>query len=161
MRGGALPPALLFAALGLALAFAPRRAWGPSVATLAATAVAFAFAPLPPGWREGVFVGCWMSVSTTAAAVHLPRGPGLWGALILSFNAGVWSGSVVALAGSPLDLLKALSCVFVFLPAAWVIGRRASIIVKVVSSWLIAIAVLALTLQFLPVTPGYMPDHME
>jgi len=31
----------------------------------------------------------------------------------------------------------------------------------VMSSWVIAVAVLALTLQLLPVTPGYLPDHLE
>jgi len=30
-----------------------------------------------------------------------------------------------------------------------------------VSSWIIAIAVLAGTLQLLAVTPGYLPDHLE
>jgi glucan phosphoethanolaminetransferase (alkaline phosphatase superfamily) len=100
-------------------------------------------------------------VAVSAATVHLPRGLDLRWALVLSLNAGVWSGAVVALAGSRLDLLKALPCVLVFLPAAWIVGRRAPIVVKVVSSWLIAVAVLAATLQFLPVTPGYLPDHME
>lgn len=32
---------------------------------------------------------------------------------------------------------------------------------KVVASWLIAIAVLVASLSFLPVTPGYQPDHLE
>lgn len=33
--------------------------------------------------------------------------------------------------------------------------------VKVASSWLIAVAILAVALKFLPVTPGYMPDHLQ
>jgi hypothetical protein len=32
---------------------------------------------------------------------------------------------------------------------------------RIVSSWLIAVALLAATLQMLPVTPGYLPDHLE
>jgi hypothetical protein len=68
---------------------------------------------------------------------------------------------VIALAGSRLDLLRALPCAFVLLPAALTVDQRKPIIVKVVSSWLIAVAVLAAILRFLPVTPGYMPDHME
>ena len=32
---------------------------------------------------------------------------------------------------------------------------------KVLASWLIAIAVLVASLSFLPVTPGYQPDHLE
>ena len=161
MRGGVVPPALLFAALGLALAFAPRRAWALSLLALCATLGASTFVPVPHVWLEGVFLGCWISVIATAATVHLVRGLSPCAALALSLNAGVWASAVVSLSGSRLDLLKALPCVLIFLPASWVVGRHGSIPVKVVSSWVIAVAVLAATLQLLPVTPGYLPDHME
>lgn len=161
MRGGVVPPALLFAALGLALAFAPRSAWAPSLLALFATLAAFTFLPVPQVWLEGVFLGCWISVIATAASVHLSRGLSPRAALALSLNAGAWASAVVCLSGSRLDMLKALPFVLIFLPASWVVGRHASIAVKVVSSWVIAVAVLAATLQLLPVTPGYLPDHME
>jgi hypothetical protein len=51
--------------------------------------------------------------------------------------------------------------VLVLLPAAWIVRSGAPIVLKVISSWLIAIAMLAATLAWLPVTPGYMPDHLE
>jgi hypothetical protein len=152
---------LLFVALGLALAFTPRRAWAPSLLALFATLSAFAFVPLPRSWLEGIFLGCWISVMATAATVHLVRGLNTYAAVALSLNAGLWVSAVVTLSGSRLDLLKALPCVLIGLPASWLIRQRASIAVKVVSSWVIAIAVLAATLQLLPVTPGYLPDHME
>jgi hypothetical protein len=161
MRGGVLPPALLFAAFGLALAFAPRRAWLPSLLAVLAALGACAFVRVPDNWLEGVFLGCWISVIVTAASVHLTRGLSPHAALGLAVNAGVWASLVVSLSGSRLDLAKALPWVLVVFPAAWLVGRYASIPVKVVSSWIIAIAVLAATLQFLPVTPGYLPDHME
>jgi hypothetical protein len=161
MRGGVVPPALLFVALGLALAFAPRSAWAPSLLALFATLGALTFLPVPQVWLEGVFLGCWISVIATAASVHLVRGLSPRAALALSLNAGVWASAVVCLSGSRLDLLKALPWVLIVLPASWVVGRHSSIPVKVVSSWVIAVAVLAATLQLLPVTPGYLPDHME
>jgi hypothetical protein len=161
MRGGVLPPALLFAALGLALGFAPRRAWAPSLLTLLATLGAFTFFPVPRVWLEGVFLGCWISVVATAATVHLVRGLSPRAAITVSLNAGVWASVVVSVSGSRLDLLRALPCVLIFWPASWVVGRYTSIPVKVASSWVIAVAVLATTLQLLPVTPGYLPDHME
>lgn len=161
MRGGALPPALLCAAVGLALAFAPRRAWLPSLVTVTGTTIVLAALPIPREWLEGVFLGCWASVAATAATVHLPRGPTASGAVGLSLNAGLWSGAEVALAGSRLDIAKALVCVLLFVPAAFIVDWRAPIIVKVVASWLIAVAILAATLQFLPVTPGYLPDHLD
>jgi hypothetical protein len=161
MRGGVLPPALLFLALGLALAFAPRSVWAPSLFALFASLGAFTFLPVPQVWLDCVFLGCWISVIATAASVHLGRGLSPRAALALSVNAGVWASAVVCLSGSRVDLLKALPCVLILLPASWVVGRHASIPVKMVSSWVIAVAVLAATLQLLPVTPGYLPDHME
>jgi hypothetical protein len=103
----------------------------------------------------------WTSVAATAATVYLPRATGLLETLVLSLNAGLWCGAVIALAGSRCDLLNALPCVLGLLPAAWMIRQRATIVVKVVSSWLIAVSVLTATLQFLPVTPGYLPDHID
>jgi len=161
MRGGVVPPALLFVALGLALAFAPRSAWAPSLLALLATLGAFTFLPVPRDWLEGVFLGCWISVIATAASVHLVRGLSGRVALALSLNAGVWASAVVSVSGSRIDLLRALPCVLILLPASWLVVRRTPIPVKVVSSWVIAVAVLAATLQLLPVTPGYLPDHLE
>lgn len=161
MRGGALPPALLCAAVGLALAFAPRRAWVPSLVTLTMTTAVLAALPIPSEWLEGVFLGCWASVGATAVMVHLPRGMTPSGAVGLSFNAGLWSGAEIVLAGSRLDIVKAVACVLLLFPAAFVVDWRAPIMVKVVASWLVAVAILAAALQFLPVTPGYLPDHLD
>jgi hypothetical protein len=161
MRGGVVPPALLFLALGLALAFSARRAWALSLLALLAALTAGAFVHVPQAWLEGVFFSCWVSVIVTAASVHLGRGLKVWTAVALSLNAAIWACAVVSLSGSKLDLLKALPCVLILLPAAWVVRRYASIPVKVVSSWVIAVAILAATLQWLPVTPGYLPDHLE
>jgi hypothetical protein len=161
MRGGVLPPALLFIALGLALGFAPRRARLPSVLALLMTLAAFTLVPAAPGLADAVFAGCWISVIATAASVHLKRGLPLWAAVAFSVNVGVWAGAVVSVSGSQLDLLKALPCVSILLPASLLVARHASIPVKVASSWVIAIAALAATLQLLPVTPGYLPDHLE
>jgi hypothetical protein len=161
MRGGVVPPALLFLALGLALAFSPRRAWGPSLLAFLATLGVGAFVRVPQAWLEGAFFAFWVSVIITAASVHLGRGLKPWAAVALSLNAAAWASAVVSLSGSKLDLLKALPCVLIVLPATWVVSRHASIPVKVISSWVIAIAILAAALQLLPVTPGYLPDHME
>jgi hypothetical protein len=161
MRLGVVPAVLLFLSLGLALAFAPRSARLPSVLVVVATSAAFACVPASRGWLDGVFLGCWISVVVTAASVHLVRGLGSIAAVALSFNAGFWASAVTSLAGSRLDLLKALPCLAIVVPASWVVHRHASIPVKVVSSWLAAVALLAIGLQLLPVTPGYLPDHME
>ncbi len=161
MRGGALPPALLCAALGFALAFAPRRAHPPCFAALILPALAVAWLPVDPTWKDAAFMGCWASVVVTAASVHLPRGLGPRQALILALNTGVWAGAVIALAGAPLDLAKSLPWVLLCLPGGWLVASGRAIFLKVAASWLIAVAVLVATLPLVTPTPGYMPDHMD
>ena len=161
MRGGALPPALLCAALGFALAFAPRRALLPCLAALVAPAVLVAFLPIEPGWKEVAFMGCWISVIVAALSVHLPHGLGRWPALILALNTGVWAGAVIAVAGAPLDLAKSLPWVLLCLPGAWLVASGRPIFLKVAASWLIAVAILVASLPVITPTPGYVPDHMD
>lgn len=161
MRGGVLPSALLFAALGLALAFAPRRAWAPSLLVLLASIAVSSVVPIPGTWVEGVFLGCWISVIATAVSVHLVRGVGLFAAVALSLNAGIWTSAVSSLSASRFSVLLSLPCVLIVIVASWLVGRRYSVAVKVASSWIVAVAAMAAALQLLPVTPGYLPDHME
>jgi hypothetical protein len=162
MRGGAVPPAVLLAALGLALAFAPRSAWVRSLFALLGGAGLVAFLPIPRNWLEAVYLAHWASVIATAASVHFVRRLGHPSiAIALSLNAGVWASAVVRLSGSPFDLFIALPWVLILFPASWVVNQHNAIPVKVVASWIIAVAGLAATLQFLSVTPGYLPDHLE
>lgn len=78
-----------------------------------------------------------------------------------SINTGAWAGAAAAVAATRAELLVALPWVLVLVPATWAHRRGGAIATKVLACWLVAIAVLAAMLQFLPVTPGYMPDHME
>jgi len=161
VTGGAIVPALVLAAVGLALAAAPRSAWRPALLALVATTTLGATAPLPASWADAVFLGCWISVAAGAAAVHWPGGLGGTAALALAINGGAWAGAAGAVTGRPLDALAAAPAALVVLPAAWLAQRRAGVAVKVGASWLITVAVLATALQFLPVTPGYLPDHLD
>jgi len=161
MRDVTLPAALLFTALGLALAFAPRRAWVPCFFAVISSLAAFTFLSLPPRWLEGILGGCWMSVIATAAMPHFPRGLRPVTALGLAVNAGIWAGAIASISGSRVALVDALPCLLVVLPASWVSSRFTTVPVRVVSSWVMVVAVLAVTLQVLPVTPGYLPDHLE
>ena len=161
MRGGALPPALLAAALGFALAFAPRRAIAPGVAVFVGGAAAFSLARIDPAWTDAIFYGCWASVILTALSVHLPKTLELRAGVLLAANAGLWAGAVIAAAGTPFDLAKALPWVLLCLPARLLVSRRMGIAIKVVASWLVAVSVLGAALPTLTPTPGYVGDHME
>lgn len=160
MRGGSLPPALLSAALGLALAYAPPRARMAAVLILWIAAPLVALVSLPVSWEEAVFLACWAGVIMASASVHLPRGLSTQLALALALAIAVLAGAVSAIAGSLPTLLLALPWVLVTIPAAWLIGHGRGIAVKIVSSWLIAIALLSAALPLTP-TPGYEPDHLE
>ena len=160
MRGGALPPALLCAALACALAFAPRRALAPSLIALVIAAILAHLFRAGGPWTEAIFLGCWISVVVIAATVHLPRGLPTWGAVAAGLLAGTFCGAVTAVAGSTRDLAIALPCVLLVLPARWLAAGRGAIAVKVLGSWLIAVSILAGAVPVTP-TPGYMPDHME
>lgn len=160
MRGGIVPPAMLCLALGLALAFVPRRVAIVGACLLVAGAVA-AFALTPASAPiEAVFLGCWASVIVTAATTYLPRVVPAVAAALLAVNAGGWAGAVSAVAGTAANLAAALAFVLVFALGGLLVARGWSVALKVVASWLIAIATLAAMLPLTP-TPGYVPDHME
>jgi len=58
-------------------------------------------------------------------------------------------------------LCAAAGLLLALLPASVIADRRVRLALRVIGSWLIAVAMLGALLQFLPVTPGYLPDHME
>jgi hypothetical protein len=161
MRDGITPCALLFTTFGLALAFAPRGAWLPSSGALISTLAALSIVSPGRGWLDAAFLGCWISVIMMAGTIQLFRKVPSWAALLLSIDAGAWASAVSSLTGSRLQVLAASPCVLIVWPAVWVTRRHGPIPIRVASSWLIAIAVLCGFLQFLPVTPGYLPDHLE
>ena len=161
MRGGALPPSLLFAALGLALSFAPRRAIAPAAVLAVLTAIAVSYIRVATDWEDVIFLGCWVGVAIAAASVHLPGGISPALALVLALNNGLWAGAVIAAAAPKHDLLIAPLAILIVVPGAWLTATGRGIAVKVASSWLIAIGILSLCLQLAPTTPGYKPDHMD
>lgn len=144
----ALPPVLLCAALGLALAFAPRRALAPAFAALVAAALASAALASAPPAAPGV----WLSLALTAAAVHWPRGLPALAAIALAANAGAWTGASAA--------APAIVAALLAFPAAWLARTPAAIAIKVVASWLIAAALLALALPFVQIAAS-APEHRD
>jgi hypothetical protein len=160
VRGGILPPAFLFLALGLALGRTTRSTWAPSLIALLLSSATSSLLDVPRMWLEDVYLACWIVVIATAASVYFARSAGRNVVIAWSFITGLTASGVVAVSGSRLDLVRALPCVLVLIPTSWIV-RRSVIPARVASSWLIAIAVMAAALQLLPVTPGYLPDHLE
>ncbi len=161
MRGGVPAAMLLCAAFGVALAFAPRRAWPAGMALAIAANIGGYAIGLPQAATGAVFLCAWLSVIACAASVHLPHGLPPRLAWLLAADAGLWSGATASLEGRWHDLPAIWTCMLTVLPAALAVRWRVPVAAKVMASWLIAIAVLAAALPYLPVTPGYLPDHLE
>lgn len=126
----------------------------PALGFLALTASLSSIAP----WNGFGVLPAWLSVIVTAASVNLPRRVSLGLALALAANAGLWVGA--ALAGDSLRLGLALPWALLAIPGALLVKAERQIVVKVASSWLVAVAVLAAGLPTLS-TPASTPDHME
>jgi hypothetical protein len=93
-----------------------------------------------------------------ASATWLPRA----GAVVpvaLACSAGAVAGSLWVAIPSLLAFIAILALSTVMTAA--VTRRGWALAPKVVAGWLLAVAALNATLAVLPVTPGYLPDHME
>lgn len=160
MRGGFLPPAILCAVLGLALAFVTLRQALVAAAIMAFAAAAVWLIAPPVSLIEPIYVGCWLSVIACAALAYRPQALPRAGFTIAAGNAGVWAGAVTAVSGQGRDLAIALPCVLLFVPGQPVVRRGWGTGLKILASWLTAVAILATMVSLTP-TPGYKPDHME
>jgi hypothetical protein len=161
MNGGALPALLVCAAVAIALANAARAVRARSLLAFVVSSTTAALVPMPAPWTEPAHFACWVAIAACGASAYVPNRIGWHTSIALAVVAGAAAGAVVALANTPgtaalLPLVAASTSL-----AARGVAQRLPIAPKVVASWLIAVALLAATLQILPVTPGYLPDHFE
>lgn len=159
MRDTLLPVALLAAALGLALSYAGEKV--ARHACLAALGITVLVTLLPFGTvpETFAFTMICLGVIALAASVHIPAAQRSWLYFVLAAYAGLSAGMVTHVSDDTEGLL-ALALVLLFIPGRLIVARGLGIGIKVVCSWLIAIAALEIGLLFVP-TPGYVPDHME
>ena len=158
--GGALPPALLAVALGLCLTRVLGRARWFALILLGLGTAAGAMAPTAAAWSEHALLGLFAAVAACAGLACLPRPPAPGLALVLAGVCGVLMGLAVTLTGRPVHLATALFAPMTILLAAPLSAWRGGIALKVLASWVGAIAVLAAGVSMVP-TPGYVRDHME
>ncbi len=166
MMGGNVAAGLLLAVCAFMLAFVPRRAAliGVVVGVLACVAVVLSGLGLPV---KGAFAGCWISLIVTAMLVYFPQGlqvssiGGLWIGPIIAANAGFWAGQVIMVEGDWHDLMLVLPVWLMILPAIVCVARGWALPVRIVTSWLLAVALLVGSIPYLVVHPGYEADHKE
>lgn len=160
MNGGPLPLLLLCATIGLLLSYASLRAACLGFASLAATSVIVSLLALPPRLTTALFAGLWLSIILIAALTYLPRDVAARWAIPLATVGGLWVGGLASVSGRKSDLALVLPITLLWVPGRWIVGRGHGLAVKIVASWMIAIATLSLFVSMTP-TPGYQPDHME
>ncbi len=160
--GGSVAAGLLLAVVAFALAFVGRRiAAGGIVACVLACGVTILLVRVPaPGW---VFAGCWVSLIATALLVYFPQPLRRWPrlALPLAINGGIWAPLVVATQAGATDTLPILATLVLVVPASMGVTRGWALAVRIVTSWLLAVALLVGAIPYLVVHPGYVADHNE
>jgi len=159
MNAGIVPLLLLSLTVGLMLAFVPtRRA---TIASVVFAATAFLSFWVPLGLAPNmIFTGLWLTMIVAAILVYLPVAKWSIAALPICLSAGYWLGACAGLSNDLTALVIGILPLFISFPARWLTVRKFGIAVKIVASWMIAIASLSVFLTLIP-TPGYKPDHME
>ena len=159
MKGAMIAAGLLLAVFSFALAFVPRKVALGAALVCVLTAVAAANVG---GVPSGVtFTGCWASLALSALSVYWPRTAQntAWLCLAFAANAGAWAGLVVSTEASGSAVIRVLAVLLLGIPAAWCIDRGWTIAPRIVTSWLLAVAILVGAIPHLVVHPGYEPDH--
>ena len=160
MTGENWSPAILLLAAALSLAIAPKTYRLQAVLAMLGSAVLACLVAYPPGWQQPILAGSWISITICALLVYRRPEASPAPSLMLAANAGFWAGAVSASFGSERDLLLVLPLTLLAFPAGWVATRGASITLKILASWIIAITILIASLP-LVATPGYVQDHMN
>ena len=156
---GILPALLVAAAFGIAIANMRSESLWIGIVAFVASAAIVASASIPARWDERVHLACWIVIVACGAGVHLPNN--LRVPVAIALAAGATGGAVGGAANA-----QAMVALLALIATATSLTSRAAahrvpLAPRIVSSWLIAVALLAATLQMLPVTPGYLPDHLE
>ena len=160
MNNAPVASGLLLAALAFALAFLPLRTAIIGIAIAAGTALLTAF--LPAGGATNFWLaGCWVSLIIAALSVYFPRFAIAHPAYALTFsaNAGAWAGMVIASSQSATQLWAALAALALIIPAIFCVKRGWTIAPRIVTSWLVAVALLVGSIPHLVEHPGYVADH--
>lgn len=150
---------LLLAVFAFALGFVPRKvALAAALVCVLAALASASFGGVPPGVA---FTGCWASLTLAALSVYWPRTAQrtAWLCLAFAADAGIWAGLVVSTEAPWPATLQVLPVLLLGLPAAWCVDRGWTIVPRIVTSWLLAVAILVGAIPHLVVHPGYEPDH--
>ncbi len=154
-----VPAAMVFAALGLMLAFVPRKTAAASIALAVVLALAASQSNLAATTNDAAIMLCWTVVSVLAVRTYWPRAEARLNNLALSAIAGIFSGTAIAASAAPSTLWQPLLASVIIVPATLAVDRGYAVVARVVASWLVAVAILAALLPYVVAHPGYVPEH--
>lgn len=157
----ALPVGLLCAVAGMMLAFIPSRSGLLGGLLLVLFAAGGIEIPARPQVVGVVLGGCWASLVVCALCVFWPRRLSIPLVYFLAANAGIWSGLALATNADGASSLLPVAALLIGLPASLAVHKGYQIAPRVVTSWLLAVAMIAAILPLVVKHPGYVADHME
>lgn len=138
--------------------------WRPAFAGagLAAAGTLTASLIIGPVPADIALAACWISLAFAALGVFWPRYSRRWlaGSWLFSALAGLSAGLALGqpdVGTHPLVVLSILPLVGAL--AMLCIGRGWAIAPRILTSWLLAVAILAGSIPYLVDHPGYVPDH--
>jgi hypothetical protein len=158
MRDSLVPAAMVFAALGLMLAFVPRKAAAACIGVAVVLALVASQSKFGAPASDPAIMACWAAVSVLAFRTYWPSRTRL-NNLAIAAVAGLVSGFAIAASAAPSALWQPLLGSLIVVPATLAVERGFAVAPRVVVSWLVAVAVLAALLPYVVSHPGYVADH--
>jgi len=158
MKDGLLPAMLLSLCAGMASGAGKARIARLLLAAIGGVGMSVLVRQTVEIPAEAVLGAGWTAMLACAAMVLAGKAASPALATPIAAGAGLLSGLLAAdwHALPALPMLLAGACA-----ARIAAAHRLGLATKVVAGWLLAIAALNFSLALLPVTPGYLPDHLE
>ena len=160
MRDGALPAVLLCLAFGMAICRQRLRNIALTLLILASAAAPTSALVFPDALAAPTAISAAVLTALFVFAVYSDRA--FHPALVAGFGAaaGVLIGALTSFGGQAWLLLLALPATLVAFPAAWLARAGRAIALKVVASWILAVALLSIGLTIAQgVSAG--SDHLD
>ena len=154
-----VPAAMVFAALGLMLAFVPRKTAAASILVAIVLAFLASRLQLDETANDAAIMLCCVAISVLAFRTYWPSPVQRLNGLAISAVAGIVSGTAIAASAPPSSIWQPMLASLVVVPAMAAVERGYAIVPRVVASWLVAVAILAALLPYVVAHPGYVPEH--
>ena len=161
MMDTSLPVAILVAALALMLGFTSRSTAARGVTIAVSAALANSWIKIPLTFSTALVTICCLGTIVFVLFIYWPGRLSRTIALVFSAIAGVITGLGTGLMLLPQSLFPVMAAGALVLPSLLLVERGYAIAIRVVASWLVAIAVLAALLPYLVVHPGYVQEHRQ